>query len=398
MLEMTGALFGLLLFLTADQVDSLGQGRSRWVGLVFAAVIVVVLLLTKYTFGLFYLPGLFAALLTATWPWRTDRLAWRDLAVVSVTIVLLGGLWLLVTHRETLLLFFSDHPQRSTLLSAENLLYHIRRWFNGYSLNAGIGWISLLLALVGAVRQWRSLAVRTAVWSILAALVILAISPTDEPRHFVPVAPAIWLLAGLGLVEMLRWLQTQANGPIAVVVVLVAILALIIVSAMQPAISLRAELIDEFEGTPALAQVQDFALQHVDLDQPVLLIGDLNDQNGLLALRWRAAMLANKSVWDLAVDYFPFENHEHSLYRTHRKPQIATVDPTFPRQYMNDLLARNDFAYVIEMKELANYFGPRANNPEDPLCGYPTRQEQFTDWVVIVYEIKAAVQTDCLGG
>jgi 4-amino-4-deoxy-L-arabinose transferase-like glycosyltransferase len=80
MLEMTGALFGMLFLGIVDQVDESGQGHSRWIGLLVAAVIAVVLLLTKYTFGLFYLPGLLAALLTATWPWKADRLAWRDLA------------------------------------------------------------------------------------------------------------------------------------------------------------------------------------------------------------------------------------------------------------------------------------------------------------------------------
>jgi hypothetical protein len=96
MQKMTGALLGLLLLLVVDLLDAtpgstarhgklLGYRRSRenspdigllfttwrsprWIGLSAAAVIATLIFLTKYSFGLFYLPGLVAALVTATKP------------------------------------------------------------------------------------------------------------------------------------------------------------------------------------------------------------------------------------------------------------------------------------------------------------------------------------------
>jgi 4-amino-4-deoxy-L-arabinose transferase-like glycosyltransferase len=392
MLEMSGALLGLLLLYAADQADATEKSPRRTGWLALAALVAVLLFLTKYSFGLFYLPGFMAALVTATWP--TNRRTRLDLLLVTIIYAGLIGLWLLVTDRATMLLFFADHPQRADLFSADNLVYHIQRWLNGYSPHASIGWITLGLAVVAGVRRWQWLAVRTAVWSVLAAFVILGLSPTDEPRHLVPVAPALWLLAGVGLVEVLHWLPPTRRDQAAVIVPL-ALLVLIALCAWPAVRSLRTELVDEMEGSPALLQAQDFALQQVDLDQPVLLIGELNDQNGLLAVRWRAATRTQRSLQDLALDYFPFENFEHSLARTRRKPQIATVDPTFPRQYMDEILARQYYAAVVEMVQVANYFGPRASNPDDPLARCPTREQQFEAWRVIVYTIKTANQVGC---
>ena len=82
--------------------------------------------------------------------------------------------------------------------------------------------------------------------------------------------------------------------------------------------------------------------------------------------------------------------------RTHRKPQIATVDPTFPRKYMNEVLARNHYGSIVELKHRKNYYGPRSTNPEDPLCIYGTHETWFDDWVVIVYEIEKGQQNPCV--
>ena len=130
---------------------------------------------------------------------------WRIYAFIA-------ALWLLVTDRTTLGLFFTDHRSDAPILSAANLLYLPQLWFNHYSSSAGVGLVVAVLAVWGAIRQWAWLAVRVAAWSILIALVILTISTTNEPRHFLPVAPAIWMLAGLGLVDLWRRLQRPILG------------------------------------------------------------------------------------------------------------------------------------------------------------------------------------------
>jgi 4-amino-4-deoxy-L-arabinose transferase-like glycosyltransferase len=397
MQEITGALLGLVLLLLAHAAGQTPHGRSWWLKLAAAALVATALCLTKYSFGLFFLPGLAAGLITATLPWRAERRAWWSLLLVLAIYGLVLGLWWLVTDRASLLLFFTDHPHYAPILSQANLLYLFRLWFAQYAVTPLLAGMSAGLAVVGAIWGWRWLAVRVAVWSILAAVVVLTISPTDEPRHFVPVAPALWGLAGLGLAVLLQRLWQQTGSELAPSAALIGLLLLLVIGSIQPARSLPTVLHRQFEGTPALLALHDFALQRVDLTRPVLLLGDFNDQNNLLAIRWRAATQSQRSLWALAVDYFPFENHEHSLNRTRRKPQIATVDPTFPRQHMNEVLARNHYAYLVELKQLDDYFGPRSANPADPLCPYPTVEEQVADWIVIVYDITAAERNRCAG-
>lgn len=395
MLEMTGALFGLLLLLSIGQADRGKAQAISWRRVIVAAVIAMLIFLTKYSFGLFYLPGLIAGFVTATWPWQAGSRAWRT-AMLAIIVYVVGlGLWLAVTHRETMLLFFTDHPDYAPLLSGENLLYLPRLWFARYSPSPIIGLLTLLLAAIGARYDWQRLVVRVAVWSLVAGFVILTLSTTDEPRHFLPLAPALWLLAGLGLVTVLHQLQKHPYGDRMVVASMIGGFLLLVLSAIKPATSLRAALVAEFEGVSAYTAMHRFAVQNVDLAQPLLFTGDFSDQNGLLSIRWLVATVTNQSLWDLDVDYFPFENHEHSLIRTHRKPQIATVDPTFPRQYMNEVLARDHFAYIAELKELSDYFGPRSGNPDDPLCGYPTQEATFDNWIVIIYALKASSHTPC---
>jgi hypothetical protein len=389
MQEMTGAWLGLLLLWAADRAESESGRGLAWWKLVGVAIVAMLLFLTKYSFGLFFLPGLIAALLTISWPWRASRQAWVALAVAITCYLAVGGLWFLLTDRATMLLFFTDHPSYSAPFSPENLLYQVRLWFAGYSVNWMSGLIALLLALVGAVSRWRQLAVRVAVWSALAAFVVLTLSTTDEPRHFLPVVPAVWLLAGLGLVEVLRWLQGKPGGGWTGSALSSLLLVGVLAGAWGRAASLSSELAAQFEGTPALFQLHKFALHQVDLVRPLLFIGDFNDQNTLLAVRWQAAVITQRSLWALDIDYFPFENHEHSLIRTHRKAQIATVDPTFPRRYMNEVLARGHFAFIVEIKQPGHDFGPRAANPEDPLCGYPTVGEYFDGWLVVVYDVRS---------
>ncbi|RIK40348.1 MAG: hypothetical protein DCC55_15235 [Chloroflexi bacterium] len=395
MVEMTGALLGLALALVSARVEQQPGGNLHWRAVAGAAVMAVLAFLTKYSFGLFFLPALLAGLVTRTWPWRAGRRTWVAVVVAAALYFVLLSSWWVATDGREMLLFFTDHPQYAPLWSRTNLFYQARVWYNGYSASWAVASLTLLLAGVGAVCQWRLLAVRVAAWSVLAGVVVLTLSPTDEARHFLPLAPLVWLLAGLGLAEVLHWLRAQAWGEPVRVASVVVMLVLLGWGAQQMVAALPTRLITSLEGVPAHTQLYTFALSRVDLDQPVLLIGDLYDQNNLLAVRWQAASLTNQSTWSLDIDYFPFEQYEHSLSRTNRKPQIASIDPTFPRIHLNEVLERRHFAAIIEIKDLKNYFGPRANNPEDPLCGYPAQEMQLEGWIVIVYDVQTGSPVKC---
>jgi hypothetical protein len=286
-----------------------------------------------------------------------------------------------------MLMFFTDHPQYVPLWSAENLLYLPKLWLGGYSITAIVGLVAILLALIGATCQWKRLSVRVAVWSTLVAAVTLTLSTTNEPRHILVVMPAIWMLAGLGLIKVLRWLQSLPRGDVKVVASLVFLVALVVIGALRPASRLRVDLENEFEGVPVYAEVQDFALEYVDLDQPVLFMGELSDQNGLLAIRWRAALLTGESLWHLSIDYFPFENREHSIQRTNRRPQVASILPSFPRESLAAVLDCSYYAYLVEIRRLdeAPDFSPP--DPPSPLRNHFAIYELFPPWSVVIYDL-----------
>ena len=395
MVEMSGALLGLLLVLFSKRVVQTPCGCIRWWPLTCAAVVAVLTFLTKYSFGLFFLPGLLAGLVTATWPRRVTRSAWAAATVIAVVyLILLSGWWFATDHRR-ILLFFTDHPQYVPLASRANLFFLARIWFDGYSASWVFASLSILLAVVGIVRRWAQLAVRVAAWSILAGLVVLTISTTNESRHFLPLAPLVWLLAGLGLIEILHLLQRQTWGEAIRVIAVVTMVALLTIEARRLIASLPARLTTSLEGVPAHTRLYIDALSRVNLNQPILLMGDLYDQNNLLAVRWQAATLTNQSTWALYIDYFPFEQYEHSLFRTNRKPQIASTDLTFPRNHLNEVIERRYFATIIEIKDIQSHFGPRANNPEDPLCGYQVQELELDGWIVMIYDIQSGQQVDC---
>ncbi|MBE9039532.1 hypothetical protein IQ235_01815 [Oscillatoriales cyanobacterium LEGE 11467] len=388
MLEMTGAMLGILLIAIAHGVDRCHRWRSGWVAA--SAIAVMAIFLTKYSFGLFFGCGLIAALLGEAFPQAIVRKpaslfhgqTRRDLTIVLIIYATILGLWLSIAHRPTIWRFFTGHPSYASFWSMENLLFYPKVWLSDYSSHAIVGFFALILAIVGAVGYWHYLCVRVAAWSALAATGILTISTTNSLRHLFVVVPGMWMLAGLGLVEVLRLLR-HSRGDRVVVRAIVLLWTLLVISAIKPSLRLHDELIATFEGLPIYTQMQDFALQNVDLHRPGLLVGFTSDQYRLLAMRWRAAVLSDQSLEDLDLDYFPFDTRERSLHRTHRKPQMASIDPNFPREPLQAVLDRKYYAWAIETRE--------GNEPIDvslrALQGYPHRTEVFEDWQIIIYQL-----------
>ena len=254
---------------------------------------------TKYSFGLFFVPGLVAALVTAAPPWRAGRRAWSEALAVSGLVLVLFASWWLVTDRTTLLLGFVDHDTNAPILSLDNLLYLPTVWLGQYATTPALALTVIGLAAIGGVRRWSELAVRLAFWSTLAALVVLTLSAVHEPRHFLPLAPPVWMLAGLGLVEVLHWLEASTRRPLLITGMLVVVFGVLAVGAMRALPGLRGALAAAFEGSPTSGAVQEFALHTVDPSRPVLFMGDFDDQFGLLAMRWRAATLVGRDLWIL---------------------------------------------------------------------------------------------------
>ncbi|MDY6937193.1 MAG: hypothetical protein SWY16_05950 [Cyanobacteriota bacterium] len=388
MLEMTGAMLGVLLVAIAYRIDRVGKRRSAWVAA--SAIVATTIFLTKYSFGLFFGCGLVAAFFGANFPGtlvrrqklQFDRPIRRDIAIVLGIYAIVIGVWVFVTHRPTMWLFFSGHPSYAPFWSLENLLFYPKAWLMDYSSHAIVGVFALILAIVGATSYSKQLEVRVVTWSVVAAIGILTVSTTNSPRHLFVVVPTIWMLAGLGLTEVLRLLRYR-GGERAIVRAIALLWGLLTIGAIEPAIGLHGELMANFEGLPVYTQMQDFGLENVDLDRPGLMLGWTSDQYRLLALRWRAAVLSGKSLDDLDFDYFPFDKRERSLHRTHRKPQMPSVDRDFPQEPLRAVLDRGYYAWAIVTR-------PLDEPPDDSLLvlqGYPHVIQVFEGWETIVYQL-----------
>jgi len=385
MLEITGALLVIPLFVLVERADQ-RSGPSRMTALLLAAVMVMILFLTKYTFGMFFGAALAAALVSKTWPWKTSRRAWYELLAITGIFALIASLWVILTDRESMSLFFTGHPSYVPFWSWENFLFYPRIWINEYSITAFIGVFVTILAAVEAVLNWQKLYARLAAWSVLIALVILTISTTNEPRHILVVAPAIWLLAGLRLATIFRALLQEASwGPKASLAV--ALLLILFLEAGIPAAErVHQEMVTSFEGEPFFSAMQAVALEEVDLEQPVLVIGDTNDQFNLLALRWRAALETNQSTWQLDIDRYPFDQFDWILARHNRKPQIKEIDEDFLDGSLDEVLDQRYYSSVIAVRNNRRK-SELVTEALVVLESFPAVTYKYPGWEITVYKL-----------
>lgn len=387
MLEITGALFLLPLIFMAERVDN-HMGRTRWRFIFLAVVTVMLAFLTKYTFGLFFGLGFIAALVSETWPWRAGRLAWREAITVLGTCLLVAVLWIMITDRESMALFFTGHPSYVPFWSLDNFLFYPMVWLEEYFISMFMGVFVLTLAIVEAVINWERLYVRVAVWSNLAALIILTISTTNEPRHILVVTPAIWLLAGLRLVDIFKALLSQPSwGPKASLALL--LLLVLFVDAGRAVVgSLRREMEISMEGEPFYSAMQTIALREADLDNPVLVVGDTNDQFNLLALRWRAAVDNRVSTWQLDIDQYQFTIYDWILSRHNRKPQIKELEPDFPDESLEAVLEQGYYQTVVAVRNKTRKVSTLGQDTPPELKPFPSITHKFPGWEISVYDLR----------
>jgi len=285
-------------------------------------------------------------------------------------------------------LFFTDHPSYMPFWSLENFLYYPKIYLNEYSPSPFISIFALVLAVVQVIVEWRRLYVRLAAWAFLAALVILTISTTKEPRHMLIIAPLIWVLAGVrlaGIFEALMGLSRRSlNATLAL-----GLLLLLFVTASLPSVErIRPEIVKSFEGKPYYSALEAFAVRQVDLDQPVLVIGDTDDQVNLLALRWRAARESGHSTAELDIDQYPFDIYERILYRHNRRPQANLLQPDFSSGPLSNVLAEGYYAAVIAVRNREKKISSLGEGILPELLPYPAETYRIQDWELTIYRLR----------
>jgi hypothetical protein len=259
-------------------------------------------------------------------------------------------LWLLVTNRQSMFLFFTDHPSYMPFWSPENFHFYPRIYLNEYSPSAFIRIFALVLAAVQVVVEWRRLYVRLA--SVFVSLMAL-------PRRGLNAALALGLL-----------------------------LVLFVTVSLPAVESIRPEVVNSFEGKPYYSALEALAVRLVDLDQPVLITDDTDDKVILLALRWRAALEAGRSTAELDIDQYPFDIYERILYHHNRRPQAALLLPDFTAESLGDVLAVGHYAAVIALRNREKKISSLGLGALPELESYPAETHRIQDWVLTIYRLR----------
>lgn len=150
MLELIGCLWIILLLWLCWRLDH--SSSSRWLRVCVLTLVLLVVTLTKYSFGTVAIPAIVAAILTEPKPRTGKRSQLIEAGAVIVLLAVILGFWFMVAGFRGLLRFAFDQPQYAPLLSVENLFYYFRAWSNVFHLHPAFGLFTALLACWGAIR------------------------------------------------------------------------------------------------------------------------------------------------------------------------------------------------------------------------------------------------------
>jgi hypothetical protein len=304
MLELLGCLWVILLLWVCWRIDNdLG---GRWTPVLFLALMLFVITLTKYSFGVTAIPAAVAAILIGTKSGNAKRSQLIEAGLVLVVLAASLGLWFMAAGLRGALRFAFDQPQYAPLLSAENLFYYPRAWLKDFHLHPVFGLATVLLAIWGAIKGWNRLTVRAASWVACFSLLILTVSLNNQPRHFVFASPGLWFLAALGLAHLLVKLVKAVRSRSLQSVSLIIMFAFLGMSAFQRAKALEPELTYAFEGQygDRNQAMQSYIIDNVDLEDRVLILG-LFDQLNATAIRWQMAIETGRAPSEIRVETEP---------------------------------------------------------------------------------------------
>lgn len=300
MLELIGCLWVVLLLWLCWRLDHSSSGR--WARACSLALMLLVITLTKYSFGAIAIPAIVTAILTGSKP-RTGRRSQLIEAKAVLVVLAVGlGFWFMVAGFQGALRFAFNQPQYARLLSAKNLFYYPLAWLNEFHLHPILGFSTALLACWGAIKGWNHLAVRTASWVVFFSLLMLTISLNNQPRHFAIAGPCIWFLAAFGLAQLLVMLVKAGRSRLVQSVSLIVMFAFLGIVAFQRAEELQPQLTYAFEGQDGdrIEAMQSYVLDNVDLEGRILILG-LFDQFNAMAIRWQGAITTGRAPSEISV-------------------------------------------------------------------------------------------------
>jgi hypothetical protein len=381
MLELIGCIGVMMLLWLCWRLDQSSSGY--WVRAFTLALGLLVVTLTKYSYGIFAIPGIVMAILIQSKPITIKKSQLIEAGAVLIILAVGLGLWFIGAGPRGALMFALDQPRYAPFFSVENLFYYPRVWLTDFHLNPFFGLATALLACWGVIKGWSHFAVRTASWITFFSLLILTISLNNQPRHFTFAALCVWFLAAHGFAQMLAISVTTDRVRIAQSIFLIVIFAFLGLSMLQRAGELQPMLTYAFEGQygDRNEAMQSYILDHVDFEGNILILG-LFDQLNHIAIHWKSAIVTGRAPSEISVDTWPRIDLMHDMMLSDDADgdvyEAMILRAAATQGYYSQIV-------IIHGKDSMDPYIVAAPNA---LYDFKSTSRQFDDYKIVIFEIR----------
>ena len=376
MIEPTGILLVTLLLLL------LGRKKAQPIPV---AVLLTLIMLTKYNFGIVVVPAVLCAIFLHPARGMAERVR-RTGAIGLVFFGLMAG-WILVTDRHAVWHSFFGHPSYAPLLSRENLTFDIRGWIFEYTVHPALSVLLVALSALSLRKRMKSLVPRAAFLIVVFALAILTISTTNEVRHLMVIVPSMFYLGALGLFDVLS--AVQARYPRAAKTVAGMLTLTLAFGCYSLITTIEPRAVSYFEGQPEYLTLENFIVTHADASQPILISGTTDDFS-LESIRYLASLNTGLRYTDVRIDSFPFRKKRNREDRL-RKRDVAPPFTDGPTPIgLREALSSGYYRFAVQIENLPG--DADENAPKAPILealGSEPHEEMTLGGVQVrVYELR----------
>ena len=341
MLEVPGVFLTVVCIYAFVNFDNPSFKNFR---IIFVALSGLSVFWMKYSFGIVTVPAVLMTVFLTSKPWRDFDEAFRNTAVCSAFIGIPIIIWLMQIDRDSFYHFFVGHRSYVPFWSKENFLFYFIAWMDSYGINKIVSISSLLLAVFGAIKFYKTPAALFCIFNTAIALLVFTVSTTNEERHIMVAIPSIFFLCGLGLYSTFQKFNAAIVMPLAILSTFA-----IALNTYQKIPEIKANLQIEFEGEPEFYQLFEFIFSLADPMKPVLFYG-ISDDFSIEALRWFVAKKTSRAYPQVEVDAYPFRDDKNfTAGKRKRNLDRPYKERGFPKKPLEEVIKRNYYHYAVHV-------------------------------------------------
>lgn len=382
MLELPGMLFiTLCIFLFVRWEHWVTNPKA----VVLITLVALAVFFTKYSFGIMSVPACIATFFLCRYDETRFSIRLKN-ALLSFCVAALSVLvWTYITDRGSFYHFFVGHRSYAPRFSRENLLYELTSWLSIYTAGEVLAVVVLILAAIGSFSFRRAPAAVFSFLNTAFAFFILAMSTTNEERHFMVALPTIIFLAALGAYSLLR----RVNYYLAVLVTAASVTSIMFFAVPRiPEVKFR--VASQFEGEPHFLELFSFINGLIDPSTPVLLYG-ISDDFSIEALRWYVAKEAGFAYREVRLDAYPYRDDKNFTARKRKRNlDRPYVERGFPKKPLTSVLAQNYYRFAVHINNTSRKqrFLKEGNEFREMLADQAIGQMTRGSREITVYKLK----------